>query len=392
MRVNNVINQGFTLIEIAMVTVIFSLMMNLFGYGLLAYQKKQKYDETKRRLTVIEHALDEFLEINGRLPCVARVDRRSGQAGFGAETSGPPVAGEFNCRFGIAGTSVFQQTAPAVGGTPPHWNRVGSVPVRTLNLPDEYIGDAWGSRFTYIVSERQASESSPGVSMYRQNSGAINVVDKNGNSVIDQVNQQYTGFNNFAEYVVISHGEDKKGGPSLSNGTVRLVPCPPIAGANAEVQGNNCRNIGNNWNITISDVIDDGNYDDLVRYKAGTNRNEILPSGAVIGFDGVYVETGAIASGQAPGFTGTAASNPLTNPDFQCPVGWRAFDDARGRFIMGATGFGTPIERVERSNTVTIVPTPPPTTRNYENLGQAAEDGFDVTTPPYVTTLFCEKQ
>ena len=367
MTIKNNNNQGFTLIEIAMVVIIFSMLMNLFGYGLLAYQKKQKYVETKIRIAAIEKAIDEFLEINARLPCVAPLNLRPGQAGFGAEASGPSAAGEFNCRFGIGGTLVYQQTNPPVGGAGPHWNRVGSVPVRTLNLPDDYIVDAWGSRFTYVVSERQSSEITPGVSMYLENSGANNfdIIDQDPN------NQRYPGFNNFAEYVVISHGEDKKGGPSLSNGLVPLVPC--VA---AEPQGENClHNSGARQNIVISEVISDNGFDDIIAYKAGTNRNEILPSGAVIGFDEV------VAGGGAPA-TGAAA------PAAGCPPGWVAPLDARGKFIMGTTTNGVPTTRLRRSNSVTINPAG---SSNYLNLGQTGEDA-DETVPPYVTTLFCEKQ
>ena len=158
-------NNGFTIVEIAIVMVIFGLLMSMFGSVLASYQLRQKYEVTHQRMAVIQDAIDEYLELNGRLPCVARMDRDPDAAGFGVEAFSTGPSGERTCRFGIAGTRVFQQTAPAVGGPVPHWNRWGSVPVRSLNIPDEYMLDGWGTRFTYIVSERQASEVTPGVSM-----------------------------------------------------------------------------------------------------------------------------------------------------------------------------------------------------------------------------------
>jgi prepilin-type N-terminal cleavage/methylation domain-containing protein len=372
---NNERNQGFTLIEIAMVVVIFSVLMNLFGYGLLAYQEKQKYKTTHFRMAAIEKAIDEFLDLNGRLPCVARLDRRPDQAGFGFEAVNV-VAGAVTCRYAILGTRVYQQTNPPVGGTAPFWNRVGSVPVRSLNLPDVYLLDAWGARFTYIVSERQASEGAAGVSMYKDNAGAIRVLDRGNFDVMDQVNREYPPNRNFAEYVLISHGEDSKGGGSLNNGNIALVLCPALG---TEDQADNCRTTGNNWIIRASDVISDGDYDDIVIFKAGTNRNEILPSGAIIGFDQVYAETGANASN-----SGTAA---VSTAEFACPLGWAVATDTRGRFIMGATTNGVGINRVSRSSTITVTAN----TRNYQNLGQVGED-INATTPAYLTTLYCEKQ
>jgi len=367
MRGNNVKVQGFTLVEIAIVMVIFGLLMSMFGSVLVAYQKREKYEITRKRMAAIQKALDEFLEINGRYPCVAPFNRAPDQAGFGLEGDSDPSVNVTSCRFLIPGTIVYNPNVmgPPVGGSNNNqWVRVGSVPVRSLNLPDEYIMDAWGGRFTYAVSERQSSEDSSGVSYYQENAGAINVVDMNGNSVIDQKNQKFSGFSNFAEYVLISHGPDQKGARVLYDGTSRKVPCPAVG---TETQALNCADATgplktNNPNYVVSDVIADGDYDDIVVYKAGTNFNEILPSGAVIGYN----------------LSSTA-----------CPSGWRRFNEADGRFIMGATEVGSDAVRYRRGTSFSNVASP--SNVNYPTVEATGEDP-DRTVPPYVTTLFCEKQ
>lgn len=402
---------GFTLIEIAIVVVIFSFLMSVFASMLLAHQERQKYVETERRMEVIRTALDEFLDLNGRLPCVARLDRRPGQAGFAEEVDSNVAPTIESCEGGIAGTIRFDPDAlPALAGTlggdfSALWARTGSLPVRSLNIPDEYILDAWGSRFTYVVSIRQASEDATGVSMYRENAGVLWVTDKGGDSSIDQGNIQFPGPNtrNFAEYAVISHGADQKGAIPITNTTMpnadftnnaTIVPCPSRLN---EVQGFNCRHTNLLPNIIASDVkasvTNQGldSYDDFVIYKAGTNFSEVLPSGAVIGFDESFYDDALIHAANVanPPADATNFANNDAPPagGFSCPPGWAILNEAEGRFIMGATSNGTPMQRNRRSNAITITAT----TQSYNNLGATGEEE-NRTIPPYLTTIFCEKQ
>ena len=385
--VNNNKIQGFTLVELAMVMAIFGLLLSGFGYGLVAYQKQQKYKVTKHRMAAIQKGLDEFLDLNGRLPCNAPMNIRPDQAGFGFEAVNV-VGGARRCRNVIGGTLVYFQGG--VGGPVPHWNRVGSVPVRSLNLPDSYMVDGWGTRFTYVVSERQASEDPNRVSTYANNAGVINVVDTNGNSVIDQSNPRFPGFPNFAEYVVISHGEDQVGGISLFNST--LPPRSCMAVALGQTQAENCTHTNANPNIVVSDVISDGDYDDIVVYKAGTSVDEILPSGAVVGYDQFFNESGGAGTRAFDVGFGTAGITPasVSTPVFACPAGYSPFVPAQGRFIMGATFSGAPFNRTKRHSFITASPI----NRNYLNLGQSGGNtaiDAGVSVPPYVTTFFCEK-
>ena len=199
---------------------------------------------------------------------------------------------------------------------------------------------------------------------------------------------------------MISHGEDQAGGIALWNDggdpPTPIVPCPGIAVEQAE----NCTHTGARSNIVVSEVKSDAqnnnDYDDIVIFKAGTSFGEILPSGAVIGYDQYFAEDslpgttgGDMAfeigdAGRGPGSVSTAA--------FTCPPGWALLQAAEGRFIMGATAPGDTVERRRRSSSVTVTTG---VNRNYNNIGRSGGTGVGdarVSVPPYVTTLFCEKQ
>ena len=104
--------------------------------------------------------------------------------------------------------------------------RVGAVPTRTLNLPDEMIADAWGHKFTYAVTENLATNL-----QYRADGGErLRLSDGANNSLVspDQT----------AHYVVISHGATGDGGFPIINATLPSVPCQNAA----TLDGENCDN------------------------------------------------------------------------------------------------------------------------------------------------------
>jgi len=372
-------NQGFTVIEIAIAMIIFGALISVFGQGLVAYQTKLKYDRTYERLDAIQIALDEFIELNGRLPCVAPTNIEPGNVGFGVETP---------CVGAIAGTSFYDPVLGGfpVGGANPNLGvRVGSVPVRTLNLPDSHMLDAWGSRLTFAISIRQTA-----VGTYFQGGGALPIVDRNGNPVINQIDPPFAA-NNRADYAVLSHGEDRLGGITMFNDNANpptpYLPCP----AAAVDQSANCTHTVIAPTIIVSDVLDDNNYDDLVVYKAGTITNQILPAGAVMAYDQNYVTATPASRAYLADGAGSNVGLPVA---LACPPGWAVHAPAQGRFIMGATrpgplpgGAGVNVDRTRRNATLNVAAV----VRNYANLGASGEEAA-TTTPPYITTLFCEKQ
>jgi len=170
---------GFTLIEISVVMVIVAFL-SLSALSLYTlYDKQTKEYVTKERLLVIEESIQKFLETRGRYPCPASFANIPTNAAFGVEGDSNPAANQESCQFGagfapIAGTL----TAPGV--------RVGALPVRSLNLPDEFAVDGWGGMITYAVSVLQASGDFP----FSHAAGAITINDSAGNTVINPAAQQ----------------------------------------------------------------------------------------------------------------------------------------------------------------------------------------------------------
>lgn len=354
---------GFTLIEMAIVMVIGGITISLMSTVLLTYVKKSRVSKTEVRIEAIQEALSQYLTVNRRYPCVARRDIAPGEtptgatAAFGREVSADCTAGAIG---GTARSGAV--TRPGVGTDRV---RTGSVPTRTLNLPDEYAFDGWGRRFTYAVTERQASVGVGGT-LYGNDGGFISIVDSTN-----------TVFVSNAHYALVSHGSTGDGGFSFSGNTV--APC-----SGTTLDRENC-NDDARFMITLvnSEVMGANFFDDYIYYQGQTAPPLLIPTGAVMAFD-------------------------LTT----CPDGWENYNLAEGKFVIGAnngvapnpptsfTNYRTNIPFDSNANgidnTNTDVPIQPyasgnTTTVNLNSgVGNSAQPNSALI-PPYVALLYCKK-
>jgi prepilin-type N-terminal cleavage/methylation domain-containing protein len=125
---------GFTLVEIAVVIVVLSLLLAMIAGIATAMLGQQRREVTRQRLAGIETAIALFVSQNQRLPCpangtLAGTDANAGVAQF---TAGPPIT----CSVG--GVANSQQH--------------GVVPWRALGISEQDATDGWGNRLTYRVS------------------------------------------------------------------------------------------------------------------------------------------------------------------------------------------------------------------------------------------------
>ena len=134
-------NSGFSLVEIAVVLVILSVLIAIVAMPLAAQIEQQRTTETNKQLETIKEALIGFAIASGRLPCPATT------ASNGAEAFVPVT--------GTAANGNCQQF-------------VGFVPAATLGLsPVDSNGfalDAWGlqqNRIRYGVSSRTVTAGTP---------------------------------------------------------------------------------------------------------------------------------------------------------------------------------------------------------------------------------------
>src|SRR5690606_32417115 len=113
----------------------------VIGFGVTAGSnalKSAQRIKTQERLATIQMALEEYVNLNGFLPCPAnRLVERTELAGltFGIESRD----GNDACLVGPG--LILEGNA-----------YLGMVPVDSLGLPAAFAADAWGNKFTYAVS------------------------------------------------------------------------------------------------------------------------------------------------------------------------------------------------------------------------------------------------
>jgi prepilin-type N-terminal cleavage/methylation domain-containing protein len=124
---------GFTLIEIAVVIVVLSLLLAMMAGIATAMLGQQRREATRQRFAGVETAIALYVSQNKRLPCPADGRMTSDDASAGLER---PVGGGA-CQV-VTGTA--------------HSQTHGVVPWRTLGLSEADVTDGWGSRLTYRVA------------------------------------------------------------------------------------------------------------------------------------------------------------------------------------------------------------------------------------------------
>lgn len=266
---------GFTLIELSIVVMIVGLTMSAFGAAFLQYLQNAREKAVQQKIEDIETALGRFLAINGRYPCPAQVNAQPDTSMFGVEVSG-------NCALNgnISGTTYSTGTGGRIV-------RMGAVPVRTLNLPDDYAIDPWSMRILYGVTGVLANSST-----FAQNMGAYSIVDSAGNSVITPAGSGH--------YAIISVGPDNMG-----TYTTRGASGP--ACVTARLDGENCDNDAVlRATVLYSTATGNTHFDDYITYAGAMALDGGVPPGAVMAFN--------------------------LNA---CPNGWAAYTPAVGRAVIG---------------------------------------------------------
>ena len=143
------VQRGLTLVELAMVLVIFSLLVGGMLMGLGAQRQVAESNESQKQLSEIRDALIGFAVANGRLPCPANPALVSGAAGAGLERV--PIAG--GCTGGAAAVA-------------------GVLPWATLGVPEL---DVWGRRVSYRVTGIFAQPITGLASFALNSAGDINI-------------------------------------------------------------------------------------------------------------------------------------------------------------------------------------------------------------------------
>lgn len=146
-------NAGFTLIEIAIVLLIVTILLGYTVAMAPRQQELKQYKHAKQEMTEITEALYSFAQVNGYLPCPAFDDGVTTSNGFECRTNGATCNG----------------TDPATH-TCGSW--FGFVPAKTLGIDGKYSNapvagvyagqglllDPWGEPYRYHVTDSDCEE------------------------------------------------------------------------------------------------------------------------------------------------------------------------------------------------------------------------------------------
>jgi len=160
--------QGFTLVELAIVLIIVALLTGGLLLGVSAQRNAAENIDAQRQLDNIREALLGFAISRGRLPCPALPNLPNGNAAAGIE----------NC-------------------TQPH----GVLPWATLGLPET---DPWGNRFTYYASSAFTATVPTGAL-------ASFTLDTLGNASVKDNGASSANIASDLPAVVVSHGSRSAG-------------------------------------------------------------------------------------------------------------------------------------------------------------------------------------
>jgi prepilin-type N-terminal cleavage/methylation domain-containing protein len=292
--------KGFTLVELALVLIIFGLVLSAVMAGFTLYNKQATAGKTDEAMQNSDAALLEYVARFGVYPCPADPTLGPGDANYGREqrdgglAPGDPGYDDADCIFPATaklgkdsdgdgtGDNILIGSIPSVTIT----ERLLATNVMDSDFTDHDSTDGWGRKLTYAVTERLTD-----LSDYNSYEGAIGIVDENNRSVLkeaetdgdsDGVADPAEDLNGngildagrYPHFVLISHGEDGRGaymrdGTLVENCTTTVpIPNPAPPGTAAVNQIKNCDQANG---IFLSGLINESpmSYnDDIVKFSS----------------------------------------------------------------------------------------------------------------------------
>lgn len=227
--------QGFTLVELAIVLLITGLALGMLAQFIQIYSAQTKRDNTIDNIKMAQSALYEFYALNGRYPCPADPSLSEDDAEYGLEhcrdTTQPGCVAD-----GVVCTNVNSGDAQADGNE--DFVMIGALPTRTIledlsvslgltTVPIESTPfrryqafDSFGMNLTYAVSQQLAdSTTSDVLNPANPNLGAIRLISEN--------NVDLTTPPASAQYVIVSHGDNSEG--AYNTNGIRMSGCSVLS-------------------------------------------------------------------------------------------------------------------------------------------------------------------
>lgn len=196
---------GSTLIAVALLTLVMGFLMSGATVLMDVYDKTSTRIETENNTLELQDALQNFIGIHKRYPCPARIDLAPDAPGFGQE----------DCS-GIADVS----------GRDGLGVKIGTAPVRTLNVPDKSIIDGYGRRYIYAVTTQHTADD--GSADVLNGKGAITILHS-----VNGREETVSSEEGYIVYALMSAGEDDRGAYDISGN--EILPCD-----GSRIAGENC--------------------------------------------------------------------------------------------------------------------------------------------------------
>ena len=239
---------GFTLIELAMVLFIVSLLIGGLLMPLAAQTEIRGRQETDRALANIREALIGYAVVNGRLPCPAPATLATGATGAGLEAT--TAAAGTTTTTGPCGCTAATSGIASAGGTACDDTTPGGVrgvlPWATLGLSE---ADAWGNRYNYRVTTRFArlasGQTAFGACTPATNPTAAAVALCSAGDMSIKTTVAGTDIATAVPVIVVSHGKNTLGAYMQSGTQITGV----VAGSDEEENANGDANFVSSTNI-----------------------------------------------------------------------------------------------------------------------------------------------
>lgn len=239
-------SSGFSLITMSIILTAAAIVFVSFLPGKEAGDYNKKTLDNVKRLEKIEEAMRGFMVGNGRRPCPAQGSYDINAHNFGIEAANPG-----SCTGGTP-------AAPMGPDSGTGYIVSGTIPTKSLGLPDYFAFDQFGRRFTYVVDTRATGHSSC-YALMKGGDGGLTVKDGTSGNTIDNV-----------MYAYISHGPSGFGAFPAQGGTpgtrINTGSTDQDELTNAGVDSSFTYNTTNFTNVRIKKPRS-STFDDLVWYR-----------------------------------------------------------------------------------------------------------------------------
>jgi len=194
--------RGFTLIEVAIATLVLGLFIVMFMTFYDRFVVKSKIDVTNARLSQAYLEIQNFANNRGRYPCPASLSAPYGSLDYGLETNCADLSVVAGACEGSDAFCVRESLRTDLTSDQRRV-RVGAIPFREVALREHETYDGYGTRLFYAVSESLANTNT-----YNNANGGIQIIDENGTDLSTPASS--------VKFIVFTVGIDGKGGYTMT--------------------------------------------------------------------------------------------------------------------------------------------------------------------------------